>query len=212
MANVIPPFNPNLPQAPDKYSRVSQEQHNNVLRLYFTQLTSAFRAVVGKAGGQHVDCPYGLFFSMVDHTLAAVNTGYPVEFENTYLSNTVTRTSASRITCDVDGVYNFQFSGQLISTDASSKTAYIWLRRSGTNIGYSTHAYTISGTGTKQEISWNFDIDMMSGQYLEIVFAGDSLGMKLGATAATAPHPGIASAVITVNFIAPLPVPLPTPP
>jgi hypothetical protein len=36
--------------------------------------------------------------------------------------------------------------------------------------------------------------------------------VQLAADTASSPHPGIPSSVMTVNFIAPLPVPLPTPP
>ncbi len=212
MASLIPPYNPNLPQAQEAYSRPIQEQLNNTLRLYFTQLNNALQTLLGTDGGQYIDCPNGLFFSTVDHTLAAANTGYPINFENTYLSNGVSRTDTTRITCAVSGVYNFQFSGQVSSTSSSSKTVYIWLRRSGVDIGYSTHAYTISGSGTYLEISWNFDIDMTAGQYMEIVFAGDSTNVMLDAVAAATPHPGIPSAVISVNFVAPLPATLPTPP
>jgi len=212
MASLIPPYNPNLPQAQESYSRPAQEQTNNVLRLYFNQLSNVLRSLTGTFGGQYIDCPNGLFFSTVDHTPAAANTGYPINFENTYLSNGVSRTDTTRITCAVSGVYNFQFSGQVSSTSSSSKTVYIWLRRSGVDIGYSTHAYTISGSGTYLEISWNFNIDMTAGQYMEIVFAGDSTDVKLDAVAAATPHPGIPSAVIAVNFIAPLPATLPTPP
>lgn len=212
MASLIPPYNPNLPQAQDGYSRPTQEQLNSVLRLYFTQLNNAFRAVLGESGGQYIDCPNGLFFSVVNHTLAAINTGYALNFENTYLSNGVSRTDTTRITCAISGVYNFQFSGQLESTNSSAKTVYVWLRRDGVDIGYSTHAYTISGSGTSLEVGWNFDIDMTAGQYMEIVWAGTNTNVSMSAVAATAPHPGIPSAVIAVNFVAPLPATLPTPP
>lgn len=212
MANLIPPYNPNLPQAQEAYSRPTQEQLNNVLRLYFTQINNAFRAVLGENGGRYIDCPNGLFFSTVNHTLAAINTGYALSFENTYLSNGVSRTNTTRITCAISGVYNFQFSGQLKSTNSSAKTVYVWLRRDGVDIGYSTHAYTISGSDTHLEVGWNFDIDMTAGQYMEIVWAGTDVNVSMTAVAATTPHPGIPSAVIAVNFVAPLPATLPTPP
>jgi hypothetical protein len=50
------------------------------------------------------------------------------------------------------------------------------------------------------------------GEYVELRWASNDIDMKLEAAAATALHPGMPSAVIAVNFIAPLPVPRPTPP
>jgi hypothetical protein len=109
-------------------------------------------------------------------------------------------------------VYNFQFSGQLLSGSASAKQVYIWIARNGTDIGYSTHQYTVSGSGTHLNVSWNFDIDLAAGEYIEMQWASNDINMKLEAVVATAPHPGMPSAVMAVNFIAPLPIPRPIAP
>lgn len=209
---LIPPVNPNLPQLGEAYDRRVQEQVHSVLRLYFNQLGNALRSLLGDAGGQFVDCPNGLFYSPVTQTLAAANTGYPVALGQPYLHNNMSLTDTSRVTCSVSGVYNFQFAGQLTSTNASSKNVFVWLRRSGIDIGYSTRIYTISGSGSQSAVNWDFDIDMTAGQYLEIVWGATDTTVSLTATPATPPHPGTASAVLTVNFIAPLPLVMPVTP
>jgi hypothetical protein len=206
-----PPF---LPVAPQEYEPRFQNQHSDVLRLYFNQLDNALAAIVGSNGGQYVDCPNGLFFNTADQTYAATNTAYPVVFNATYLNNAVAlqALSTSRVAVTVGGIYNFQYSGQLSSTNSSAKTVWLWIRRNGTNIGYSTHVYSISGSGTQQEINWNFNIDLAAGEYLELVTATDDTNVQLDASTASSPHPGIPSSVLSVNFIAPLPEPRPTPP
>lgn len=206
-----PPF---LPVAPQEYESRFHNQHSDVLRLYFNQLDNALAAIVGSNGGQYVDCPNGLFFNTADQTYAATNTAYPVVFNTTYLNNAVAlqALSTSRVAVTVGGVYNFQYSGQLSSTNSSAKTVWLWIRRNGTDIGYSTHVYSISGSGTQQEINWNFNIDLAAGEYLEIVTATDDTTVQLDASTASSPHPGIPSSVLSVNFIAPLPEPRPTPP
>jgi hypothetical protein len=158
--------------------------------------------------------PNGVFFDIIDQTLAAIDTATPVRFRQTYLSNGV-RVNAgtdSRIYCDVGGVYNFQFSGQLVSNSASAKQVYIWIVRNGTDIGYSTHQYTLEGASNHLNINWNFSIDMSAGDYLEMEWSADSTSITLEASTATAPHPGIPSAVMSVTYVAPLPSVLPTPP
>jgi hypothetical protein len=134
--------------------------------------------------------------------------------EVTYLSNKVFINAGtdSRVYVDVSGVYSFQFSGQLISTDSSAKTVYIWIVRNGTDIGYSTHAYSISGSGTQLAINWNFIIDMQKGDYLELEWASTDANVSLTTAAASSPHPGIPSAVLAVSYVSPLPAVLPTPP
>lgn len=205
---------PNLPLAPESYTARFIDQLNNVLRLYFTQVSRILSAIVGVNGGQYIDCPAGLFFSTTTQTIGAANTAQPIDVPLEYLNNAVYVNAGtdSRIYVAVAGVYNFQFSGQLRSGSSSAKQVYVWISRNGTDIGYSTKQYTVSGSNTHLNISWNFDIDLDADEYVEMQWAADDTNMTLEAAAATAPHPGMPSAVIAVNFIAPLPDPRPTPP
>jgi hypothetical protein len=205
---------PALPYAGNEFDRLYHDQLNKILRIYFNQLDAVNDGLLGLNGGQYIDCPNGLFFSTTDQPIALANTAQPIDFPIEYLNNAVRVNSGtdSRVYVDVSGVYNFQFSGQLLSGSASAKQVYIWIARNGTDIGYSTHQYTVAGSGTHLNISWNFDIDLASGEYIEMQWASDDTNMKLEAAVATAVHPGMPSAVMAVNFIAPLPVPRPTPP
>jgi hypothetical protein len=208
------PSPPNLPLAPLQFDSRYQEGLNNVLRLYFNRLSGALQSVLGPDGGQYIDCPNGLFFNTADQTFAATNTAYPVVFNATYLNNAVALQtgSTSKVEVSISGVYNFQYSGQLLSTNSSAKNVYIWIKRNSINIGYSTHAYTLSSNNEYTEISWNFNIDLAAGEYLELEIATTDTNVRLDAVAATSPHPGISSSVLAVNFISPLPNPRPTPP
>ena len=205
---------PALPYATPEYSPTYTDQLLKILRLYFNRLSESLNAVLGTNGGQYIDCPAGLFFSTTDQPIGAANVAQPIDVPIEYLNNAVRVNSGtdSRIYVDIGGVYNFQFSGQLRSGSASSKQVYIWIDRNGTDIGYSTHQYTVAGSGTHLNVSWNFDIDLAAGEYIEMQWASDDIDMRLEAAVATALHPGIPSAVIAVNFVAPLPVPRPTPP
>lgn len=209
---IINPAPPSLPLGTEQYDRRYQDQFTNVLRLYFNQLKNALGQLFGPNGGQYIDCPNGLFFNTNNQTFAAPNTGYPIEFNQTYLHNAVDLVSSTRAVISIAGVYNFQYTGQLKGTNASSKSIWIWLRRNGVDIGYSTRAYTSTLNNEYKNIDWNFDIDMGVGDYLELIIAVDNTSVYLDSEAPTSPHPGIASSVLTINFIAPLPTPRPTPP
>jgi hypothetical protein len=178
------------------------------------KLSSTLRSVLGPNGGQYIDCPNGLFFSTSDQTLAAINTATPVEFPIEYLNNgvEVNAGTESRIYVSISGIYNFQFSGQLVSGSSSAKQVYLWIKRNGVNIGYSTHQYTLSGSGNHLNVGWNFNIDMQKDDYLELEWAANDTNVTMEATAAAGAHPGIPSAVMAVNYAGPLPDVIPTPP
>lgn len=207
---------PNLPLAPIEYERQYQDQLNNVLRLYFNRLDSIIGQLTasGAIDSGLINNPNGLFFSTLDQTLAAVDTGYPITFDATYLHNNVDLQSGStsKIEVLVGGVYNFQFSGQLKSTNASAKDAHIWIKRGTTTIGYSSHRYTIEGSDNHTNVSWNFDIDLAANEYIEMYWGADDTALTLESIPAAAPYPAVASAVLAVNYVARLPNPRPTPP
>jgi hypothetical protein len=212
MSLLSPVAPPALPFAPEDYLRAHQDQHDNVLRLYFNRLSGIANSLIGANGGRFVEVPYGLFFDLTDQTLTLPNTAKPITYNQTYLSNAVAIQNSSEIIVSIGGVYNFQFSAQLVSSNSSAKQVYVWIKRNNIDIGYSTHQYTISGGNVHLEINWNFNIDLQAGDFLELEWAANNVNVTLETTAATAPHPGIPSAVMTVNYISPLPEVLPTPP
>ena len=203
---------PALPLGTDVYQRPYQDQLNNVHRLFYNRLTTVVNAVVGTYGGQYVDMPNGLFYHMDTQTLPLANTGYPVEFDTTYLGSGVSVVDTTKLTVAVPGVYNFQYSGCAKSTNASSKNVFLWIVRNGVTIGYSTNAYTLSGNGTYGIIAWNFSIDMQAGDYIQLYWSATDVNVSLVAEAPTSPHPGIPASVCAVLYVGPLPAILPTPP
>jgi hypothetical protein len=258
------PNNPALPLPTPEYSRTFLDNHNNVLRLFFNQLTNVFDNILGPNGGQFIDCPNGLFFNTQEQIYAANDTAYPVEFDSTYLSNGValeavtvtagsfvvgvrytivsvgstnftligaasntvgvvfvatgvgagtgTASTKSRIRVSVNGVYNFQYTGQVYTLTGSKVEVALWIARNGTDVSYSTRINTIQSNNHYFEVNWNFDIDLAAGEYIEMRTSIDdhAPNIKLAAFAATSPYPAGASSVLTVNFIAPLPDPRPT--
>jgi hypothetical protein len=209
---LIPPAAPALPVPTQSYTRGTQDEHNRTLRGFFERVVNALRALLGPFGGQYVDCPNGLFFNLGTQTVAAANTGYPVRFEQTYLANGISVVEETKLTAEVGGVYNFQYSGCVESTNSSSKNVYLWITRNGARIGYTTNGYTLSGSGALGTIGWNFNIDLQAGDYVELYWSSTSTAVELTTEPPATPHTGIPASVCAVNFIAPLPQALPTPP
>jgi hypothetical protein len=198
--NVEPPA---LPLPTEEYDRPAADQSNNVLRLFFNRLASIVNTLLSTDdGGKYLYMPRGLFYSTVDQTAALTNTGYPVEFENTYIGNGVSIAGAdnTRITASADGVYNFQVTLQLEHNNSSAAILWTWINKNGTDQPYGGQKNTIKGNDDIA-VHWNFSIDLTAGQYIEMYWATDDIQLNLHTEAATAPHPGLPSAVVAVSFV-----------
>lgn len=202
---------PILGVGPDIYDVQYQNRLNNLQRMFYNRLTNVVNATLGRAGGQYIDMPNGLFYNDATQTFALANTAYEVVFNHTYLSNAVSIQDSSKVVVMTPGVYNFQYSGQISSGSSSHKDIYFWIRRNGQDIGYSTRAYTLSSNNDYHTADWNFNIDLLEGDHIAIVAAVSDVALRLAAVAA-AVHPGVASSVMTVNYVSSLPDTLPVAP
>ena len=191
---------------------------NNILRLFFNLLSNAVNTVFGELGGRFLDVPNALYFSTVDQPIAVVDTAQVVTFNQTYLESgfSINGGSNSQITATYGGVYNFQFIGQVSSGSASAKNIYLWISRDGTDLGYTAREFVLQGSGDIDEVIWNFNLDLAAGEYIEMKWVTDDIDVTMEtvppAVSPATPHPGVASAVVTINFISALPETRPTPP
>jgi len=211
IGNVTAPKAPNLPIAPTGYSQTYFEILTNVLRLYFNQLDKFTSTLTTPDIGYFLNQPYGGFSDSTDQPLAVINTAQAITFDTTDISDGpqftggapdiyIDPTGTSRIVILYPGVYNFQFSLQVESTNASSKTMYVWPRLNGVDVDNSATKVTLSGSNSFQVLSWNFLLETFeSGEYFELMWAGDNINLSLHADVATAFCPAIPSVILTVT-------------
>jgi len=204
MANQIQkPVPPAIPLPTEQYNRPFMDQTFNVLRLFFNGLTTTVNSLLStNDGGKVLYMPRGLFYSTTNQAATLINTGYPVEFENTYIGNgvSIAGVDSTRITVSADGVYNFQVTLTTQHTNSSNVQIWTWINKNGTDVPYGAQKQTVKGNGDKS-VYWSFSIDLTAGQYIEMYWATDDIALSLHTEAATAPHPGIPSAVVAVSFV-----------
>ena len=141
----------------------------------------------------------GAFHDETTQTAAAPNTGYAITFNKTdYSQGVYLGTPTSRVYVDRPGLYNFQFSAQIESTNASSKNIYIWADLNGTAVPQSATKLTTQGSNTALLASWNFFVRMNRGDYFRLMWAADNTTVRLLAAPATAFSPAIPSVILTV--------------
>ena len=128
----------------------------------------------------------GSFFRVSDATLTAANTATPIQFNQSGLARGVSidPVNTSRIVIANSGLYSFNFSCQLASTNASLKNVKIWLAVNGTAIANSTMRRALE-TGTAVTVQTRtVDITLNANDYVEVIWASDNTAVLLDYIAA----------------------------
>jgi hypothetical protein len=210
MTQLIGVVPPRLPTAPQQYETRYQDQHSDVLRLYFNQLGGNVNALTGVRGGQYLNFPYAAIQRNTDKTFTA-NTATQITFDQNDFLNGCTNDGTDGIHVEQSGLYNYQFSVQLRNSDTQIHSAWIWLRINNIDV---------AGTGSKFDViskhggvdgfviaAANFYVQLTAGDTIEMWSAASNTAVTFDATAAQTspfPMPSIPSVVATLSFVSAL--------
>jgi hypothetical protein len=146
-------------------------------------------------------------------TLASSSVSTALTLLQTTVSNGVSidPTDKTKIVHSIAGIYNIQFSIQMLTYDGTIDNVTIWFRLNGVDIPYSAGIATIPGIhggnpGTAI-ISWNLVQPLNAGDYVQLLFASTT-GNTVAATypPGTSPaHPASPSIIVTSTFVSALP-------
>lgn len=142
---------------------------------------------------------YGSFDANVDQTLAATNTATPIALQVTLSSNGVTLSDSSRMNVVQAGFYQIDANIQMSSGNSSTKTAYFWMRRNGTDVTSTTRAVTSDINNGFVTVALNYTITLQAGDYIELYWAANSTNLTLEALAASAFAPSSPSVLVKVS-------------
>ena len=143
---------------------------------------------------------YGSFYDTTTQAATVINTAKAITFNTTDLSNGVfIGTPTSRIVVDTEGIYNFDTSFQLDKTAGGTGIFDFWFRLNGVDVPDSCSRIRIQGNNAEIFSSLNYFFDLKANDYVELMFSVDDLSIEITAFAASAPHPGIPSIILTVN-------------
>jgi hypothetical protein len=146
---------------------------------------------------------YAMYQDNVTQNVAAINTGYPIKFRTMDLSNGVSVVSDSRITFANTGIYNLQFSVQLQNSTNQNQDVTIWLRKNGVDVAGSAGFVAViakhAGADGHALPSWNYLLDVVAGEYYELVWSATSTSVSMKYYPGGSPPPASASAIFTVT-------------
>lgn len=190
---------PVLPITPETFNRGFHDRFINVLRLFFNRIVYVLDNLTStSSGGRFLYFPNGLFYSTVDQDPVAIDTPYAITYNNTYLSSDVSVVDGSKVTVNIDGIYNFSFRGQADKHSANVEQLVIWIRKNGVDVDNSSKIF---GIDEPIDVKWVFNIDMVSGDYIQIMWGVSDLDIHFHAYPASSPYPASPSAVMAVSFV-----------
>jgi hypothetical protein len=155
--------------------------------------------------------PYGCFTNNTDQLAPSVGTTAVVEYDTTEEASGVYLANNSRLYVRNYGIYNVQFSLQLVNSANSIEYADVWFRVNGTDVPRSASRFDIQArksAGVPNHVigTVNTFIEMQAGDYVEIAGTTSSTSVSLEHYAAdlAIPRPAIPAVITTVQYIAPL--------
>lgn len=211
MATLLVPKPPNLPLAPiATYSSQYQEQFNNVLRLYFNQISNVEGALLAPLGLKYLNAPYAAIQRTTDKSFTA-NTATQITFDQNDYINGCTNDGTDGIAVEQPGIYNYQFSVQWKNSDSQEHDAWIWLRVNNVDVlGTGSQFSVIARHGSVDGAviaAANFFVELQAGDTVEMWSAVSNTAVTMDAVAAqTSPFamPAIPSVVATLSFVSSL--------
>ena len=202
------PAVPDLPNPQDRYDRLTVAQTNGALRTFFLKLTNALQSIASPRGGRFLNMPYGAFQDTTDQTAANTTTAYAITFDTTDFNNGVTLSNSSRLNVSQAGIYNIQFSVQLVNTINASVDIDIWFRKNGTNIDKSNSRFGLAprkslGDPFHLICAMNFFVSLDTNDYVELMWSTSDVGAYIEhyAASSTPTRPSIPSVIATVTFV-----------
>lgn len=173
-----------------------------------TTFTGITRGAYGSTNTAHTA---GVYVSEAQ-TLASSTSTLPLTLLQTTTSNQVALDAIdkTKVVHSIAGIYNIQFSIQMLTFDNTIDNVTIWFRLNGTDIPYSAGIATVpaihGGSPGTAIISWNLVQPMNAGDYIQLLYASDT-GNTVAATypPGTAPvHPASPSIILTSTFVSAL--------
>jgi hypothetical protein len=155
--------------------------------------------------------PYGCFTNNTDQLSPSVGSTAVIVYDSTEEASGIYLTSSSRLYVRNYGIYNVQFSIQLVNNSNSPEYADVWFRVNGTDVPRSASRFDVparKGANNFNHVigTVNTFIEMQAGDYVEIAGTTSSTDVSLEHYAADVviPRPAIPAAIVTVQYIAPL--------
>lgn len=146
---------------------------------------------------------YGSYYDTVTQPSAGANQVNTILVRDVVGQAGVSVINGSKLKVAVTGVYNIEFSFQIVKTDSGADDVDIWFAINGTDVPYSNTRITLDGNNAKTAASWNFMTPLNANDYVEMRWSSADANVAILAVAPmTGPvRPGIPSVILTISQV-----------
>lgn len=154
----------------------------------------------------YVNRNYSVFSDSTTQTTVA-DLATVVTMNTTDLADGVTLVDGSKLTVPKTGVYNFQFSFQLTSSNSSIHDASIWVAKNGTNVPNTNTTISVpnrhGAINGAAVAAWNFVLSLAANDYIQFLWSVNDATISITAIAAqTNPvRPATPSVIVSVTQV-----------
>jgi hypothetical protein len=153
----------------------------------------------------------GAYLSAYDtqnHSLSAPYAVEQLSFNTTVLSSgiTIQGTFSTDIIIATAGIYNIQFSTQVLNGSVQDHDFYLWLCKNGAAEAYSNSIVTVPSTHGGIDghfiAAWNFVVQSVPGDSYQLCWSGNNTAISIETIASpAAPIPVSPSVILTVTQV-----------
>ena len=145
---------------------------------------------------------YGAFVDYTDQTHTSTDTAKAITWNTTaYAKHISIGSPSSRIVFAKAGRYRIEFTAQLSSESSNAKTFWFWPRINGTDVPGSTMRITVHDNNEAKTVARTGMFQVNAGDYLEAMWAVDSLDTSLQTYAAETFCPAVPSVTLTLTSV-----------
>ena len=184
------------------FTNVKPTAPDNVIPMAAVLIKSATDGVIFVRPTIEQQKYYGEFSKTSDQSPALTNTAYALTFDNTEVAEGISIGSpASQIVVLQSGLYQFNATVQISSSNSNAKTVWLWFRKNGTDVANSARLVTININNGYTAVSMSEFFSLAANDRIEIMFATDDTAITVDNVAATAFAPAAPAVVLSVSQI-----------
>lgn len=143
-------------------------------------------------------------YDTTSQTISAAQQAFGWKINTTDIASGISITpvagqAGDKIVFSKAGVYNIQFSAQIVESNASATDLWVWPRINGVDVPNSNTKYTLQGSGEAQVITLNYVFRLNKDDYVQINWTNGTTSSLYAAASSTSPDkPAVPSIILTV--------------
>lgn len=148
---------------------------------------------------------YGQFYDTTNQVLGGaptIGTETLIKCNTTDMNYgiTVAGSPATQFTVANPGIYNFQFSLQVVNVNTNNTHVWVWLKKNGSTVSNSNTLISLPNKDDGYVAAWNFLVALNANDYVELAWTSDNAGTII--RDGGAPYgPSVPSAIVTMVLV-----------